>query len=326
MLRLPTFTAAFPTRVEDALELMTRYGPSSAYVAGGTDLYPNMKRRQQTPAFVIDVRRIPELGELELTSSGGLRIGAGVTLSRLIRSPLVGERWPVLATAAASISTPILQNMGTVGGNLLLDTRCNYYDQNYEWRKAIDFCMKKDGAICWVAPSSPRCWAVQSSDLAPVMIALGALIRLRGPDGERLISASELYRDDGIQFLTKLPEELLVSVEVPSLEGARASYVKLRRRGSFDFPVLGIATWARFSADRSVEDARIVLGAVGSYPKVSEEAAAMIRGQVLNEETIEAASRAASRPAKPLDNTDFTIGWRKDMVSVFVRRALALLQ
>ena len=101
-------------------------------------------------------------------------IGAAVTLTRLIHDPVVRTEWPVLARAAATISTPILQNMGTVGGNLLLDTRCNYYDQTYEWRQAIDFCMKKDGAICWVAPSSPRCWAVQSSDLAPVMVALGA--------------------------------------------------------------------------------------------------------------------------------------------------------
>jgi 4-hydroxybenzoyl-CoA reductase subunit beta len=326
MLRLPVFTAAFAGTVEEAITLKAKHGADAAYVAGGTDLYPNMKRRQQTPAVVIDVRGIAELGGLEVTPEGSLRIGAGVSLSRLIRHSLVRSQWPVLSDAAATISTPILQNMGTVGGNLLLDTRCNYYDQNYEWRKAIDFCMKKDGKICWVAPSSPRCWAVQSSDLAPVMIALGAVVRLRGPEGERVIPAAALYFDDGMRFLTKQQDELLVSVEVPPLSGARAAYLKLRRRGAFDFPVLGVATWARFAADGAVEDARIVLGAVGSYPKLSAEAREVVQGKPLTDEVLDAASRAAARPAKPLDNTDFTIGWRKDMVPVYVRRALAALK
>jgi 4-hydroxybenzoyl-CoA reductase subunit beta len=326
MLRLPCFTAAFARSLDEAVELKDRHGSTASFVAGGTDLYPNMKRRQQTPAFVIDVRGIAELNGIDVTPAGGLRIGAGVTLTRLIRHPQVRTQWPVLADAAATISTPILQNMGTVGGNLLLDTRCNYYDQNYEWRKAIDFCMKKDGVICWVAPSSPRCWAVQSSDLAPVMVALGASVTLRGSGGERTIPAASLYVDDGIRFLSKQPDELLISVEVPAQDGARAAYIKLRRRGAFDFPVLGVATWARFSPAGIVDDARIVLGAVGSHPKISEEARQAVRGQPLTDEVLDAASRAAARPAKPLDNTDFTIGWRKDMVPVHVRRALAALK
>lgn len=326
MLRLPVFTATFARSVEEAVELKARHGVSAAFVAGGTDLYPNMKRRQQTPAVVINIRGIAELNRIEVTAEGALRVGAGVSLTRLIRHPVVRAQWPVLAEAAATISTPILQNMGTVGGNLLLDTRCNYYDQNYEWRKAIDFCMKKDGKICWVAPSSPRCWAVQSSDLAPVMVALGAQVRLRGPAGERVIPAGTLYVDDGIQFLTKQPDELLVDVEIPALAEARAAYLKLRRRGAFDFPVLGVAAWARFSSGGIVDDARIVLGAVGSFPRMSEEAREAVRGRQLTDEVLDAAARAAARPAKPLDNTDFTIGWRKDMVPVHVRRALAALR
>jgi len=322
MLRLPPHETSFPSSVAEAVALRTRAGGAGAYVAGGTDLYPNMKRRQQVPQRVIDLRRIPELTRLEIRADGTLVIGAGVTLTRLIREPRVRAGWPVLAHAAAEISTPLLQNMGTVGGNLLLDTRCNYYDQNYEWRKAIHFCMKKDGDICWVAPSSPRCWAVQSSDLAPVMVAIGASVVLAGPEGERSIPAEALYRDDGIDYLTKQPEELLVRVEVPALAGARASYRKLRRRGAFDFPVLGVAAWARFDAQGKVAETRLVLGAVGSYPKASPEAVALLIGQTLSDDIIDKAAAAAARPAKPLDNTDFTIGWRKDMVPVFVRRAL----
>ncbi|MGH7702197.1 MAG: FAD binding domain-containing protein [Gemmatimonadales bacterium] len=326
MLRLPIFTARFPTTTAEAIRLWADHPSDSAFVAGGTDLYPNMKRRQQTPGQVIDVRGIPELGRLGRGPEGQLVIGAGVSLTRLIRDPLVREHWPVLARAAASISTPILQNMGTVGGNLLLDTRCNYYDQGYEWRQAIDFCMKKDGKICWVAPSSPRCWAVQSSDLAPVMVALGARVCLEGPGGVRIIPAEALYRNDGIDYLTKRPDELLTTIEVPSLDGARADYQKLRRRGSFDFPVLGVAAWARFDAWGTVDEARVVLGGVGSHPIQAPEVAVALRGQPLSDEVIDAAARAAARPAKPLDNTDFTIGWRKDMVPVFVRRALLQLR
>ncbi len=324
MMRLPYCQTEFPATVAEAVRLKETHGAEGAFLAGGTDLLPNMKRRQQTPSRLIDIRRIGELKRLEQGSDGSLLIGAGVTLTGLIRSAPVRQSWPVLADAAATISTPILQNMGTVGGNLLLDTRCNYYDQSYEWRKAIDFCMKKDGEICWVAPSSPRCWAVQSSDLVPVMVALGAGVRLVGPGGERTIPIAELYHNDGIQYHTKQPDELLVEVIVPPLDGARACYQKLRRRGSFDFPVLGVAARVRL-AEGVVSEARIVLGAVGSYPIASDAAAAALIGRPLDEETIDRAAIAAARPAKPLDNTDFTIGWRKDMVAVYVRKALAAL-
>jgi 4-hydroxybenzoyl-CoA reductase subunit beta len=326
MLRLPTCEATFPASIAEAIELKAKYGTEASYVAGGTDLYPNMKRRQQTPYHLIDIRRIPELGSLEVDGDGSLIIGAGVTLTRLIRDARVAADWPVLGQAAATISTPVLQNMGTVGGNLLLDTRCNYYDQSYEWRKAIDFCMKKDGEICWVAPSSPRCWAVQSSDLVPVMVALGAEVTLAGPDGTRTIPAQALYHNDGIEFLTKQPDELLVSVQVLAMGSARATYQKLRRRGSFDFPVLGVAAWIKPNGGATVAEARVVLGAVGSYPMVSEAAAEALVGNALEDDTIDVAARAAAKPAKPLDNTDFTIGWRKDMVAVYVRRALEALK
>src|SRR5262249_54002220 len=155
-----------------------------------------------------------------------------------------------------------LRNMGTIGGNLCLDTRCNYYDQNYEWRKAIDFCMKKDGETCWVATSSPKCLAVSSTDTAPALIALGASVTLLSASGTRTVPVEALYSNDGIHYLTRRPDEILTSVRVPRLAGWRSTYWKLRRRGSFDFPVLSVAAAARFAKDGTIEDARIVLGAV----------------------------------------------------------------
>src|SRR6266481_5432077 len=168
------------------------------------------------------------------------------TFTYLSASPPVRQTTTAVSHAAALVSTPLLRNMGTLGGNLCLDTRCNYYNQTYEWRKAIDFCTKKDGHICWVAPSSPRCWAVSSSDLAPVMVALGADYVLVGPGGERVVPATRFYHNDGINYLTKQPDEVLAAVRLPAPDGWDAVYHKLRRRGSFDFPVLGVAAWVKW--------------------------------------------------------------------------------
>jgi 4-hydroxybenzoyl-CoA reductase subunit beta len=301
-------------------------GPAGQFVAGGTDLYPNMKRRQETPATVIDVADLAELRSVGPGARGGLRLGAALRLSEVERQGDLLAGWPAVTTGAALISTPLLRNMGTLGGNLLLDTRCNYYDQNYEWRRAIDFCLKKDGDTCWVAPGSPRCWAVQSSDLAPVMVALGAEVTLRSAAGERSIPVESLYADDGMRFTTRRPEELLASVTLPDPRGTRAVYRKVRRRGSFDFPVLGTAVWVRLEGGNGeapvAAEVRIVLGAVGSRPLRARAAEDLLRGKPLTEEAVRAAAEAAWEPARPLDNTDFTIGWRKEIVRPEVARAL----
>src|SRR5207245_9645237 len=237
--------------------------------------YPNMKRRHQEPKVVITLMGIPELRRAD-----GRTLGSSTTLTELSASPAVREAAPVVAHAAELVSTPLLRNMGTLGGNLCLDTRCNYYNQTYEWRKAIDFCMKKDGHVCWVAPSSPRCWAVSSSDVAPVMVALGAEYVLVGPGGERVGPAARFYHNDGINYLTKQPDEVLAAVRLPPADGWDAVYHKLRRRGSFDFPVLGVAGWERWEPGRgkggarNVTEARIVLGGVASYPQEVPEAGA----------------------------------------------------
>jgi len=322
MLRLPRFRFVEPPTVMDALGARFELGNDAMYVAGGTDLYPNMKRRQQTPASVISLAGISSLREIHSGPELGLRIGAGVTLSALAANPTVRRYYPAVATAAGLVSTPPLRNMGTIGGNLLLDTRCNYYDQTYEWRKAIDFCMKKDGRICWVAPSSPRCWAVQSSDGAPVAVALGASVMLASGGGVRRIAAEDLYHNDGIRFLTKRPDELLVWYVLPPVGAWRASYVKLRRRGSFDFPVLGVAARVDFAPDGTVRDARIVLGAVASYPMRIAAATEALVGRRLDAASIADAADASFKPAKPMDNTDFTLSWRKEMVRVYVTKAL----
>jgi len=322
MMRLPAFTYVAPRTVEDAVRAMADAGPDGMLVAGGTDLYPNMKRRQFEPKTLVGLRAITSLRSVGGSAREGMRLGACTTLSSVAAHPEVARAYAGVATAAGLVSSPQLRNMGTLGGNVCVDTRCNYYNQTYEWRKAIGFCMKRDGDICLVAPGSPRCWAVSSSDTAPVLWSLGAQIRLAGPGGERTVPIAALYQDDGIQYLSKRADEILTEIVLPPADGWRSAYLKLRRRGSFDFPILGVAAAVRLEGD-VVREARIVLGAVASLPREAPKAAAVLVGQRLTGEVIEAAADAAAGPARPLDNTDLTHPYRKKVTRVYVARALA---
>ena len=324
MMRLPKFRYYAPKTVREAVRIKADAGPESAYVAGGTDLYPNMKRRQQTPGVVIGLSRISALSRVR-PRADGVSIGSAVPLSAVESRPRVRRDYPALARAIAEISTPPLGNLGTLGGNVLLDTRCNYYDQNYEWRQAIHFCLKKDGDVCWVAPASRKCLAVQSADSVPVLIALGARAILASPDGEREIAVEDLYRNDGIAYLTKRPEELLTEIRLVRPDGWRASYRKLRRRGAFDFPVLSVGAAVRRDGD-AVVDARLVLGGVASAPIRLTASEALLRGRPLDEDAIRAAAEAAAGPSRPMDNTDFSFLWRKEMTKKFVAKALSDLR
>jgi 4-hydroxybenzoyl-CoA reductase subunit beta len=325
MMRLPNFRFHAPRTVREAAELLAAAAPGeSMLIAGGTDLLPNMKRRQQVPATLVGLRRVDEIRQI--ANGDGLTIGAGVTLTNLVGDDRVRETYGALWQAAAQVATPHLRNMGTLGGNLCLDTRCNYYDQNYEWRKSIDFCMKKDGQLCWVATSSPKCLAVSSTDTAPALLALGARITLVSADATRDISLSDLYRNDGIHYLTRQPNEILTAVHVPQLDGWRSVYWKLRRRGAFDFPVLSVAAAAKIAADGTVEAVRIVLGAVSSRPVEAPAAAAGLVGQQLTDQAIARAAEDAAHPARPMDNTDFQLVWRKRVTKDFVTYALRELR
>lgn len=317
------------------MKLLAQHGADAMLVAGGTDLFPNMKRRQMTPKSLIGLNALRELRGIK--NGNGFVIGAGTTLTQLTNYQLLQQHYPAFATAAGLVSSPQLRNAGTIGGDLCLDTRCNYYDQSYFWRKAIGFCMKKPGdpspfdsaqggsgqAICLVAPGGNRCWAISSTDCAPVMVALDAKVRLVGPKGERVISAAELYRDDGMNYLTKARDEILTEIILPPSESLLTHYLKLRRRGSFDFPILGVAAAIRLAPNGLVEHARIVLGAIASRPVQAIDAEKILVGQKLSRDVIGAAADAAYTSAKPMDNADASYAWRKKMVRVYVARARA---
>jgi 4-hydroxybenzoyl-CoA reductase subunit beta len=324
MMRLPNFQYRAPRTIEDAARWLSDAPLDTMLVAGGTDLLPNMKRRQQTPRTIVGLRHIDILRQIQ--HEPGIVIGAGVTLSSIVADSQLRRVCPGLWQAASQIATPHLRNMGTVGGNLCLDTRCTYYDQGEEWRRSIGFCMKKDGQTCWVATSSPRCLAVSSTDLAPMLQALGARIRLISATGERVIDVADLYQNDGMHYMTRRPDEILTEVTIPTQAGWRSAYWKLRRRGSFDFPVASAAAAARFDPDGRVAEARVVLGAVASRPLTSGPASELLMGNRLTDENIAGAADAAFTIAKPMDNTDFELVWRKKMVRSLVMAALRELR
>ncbi len=322
MMRLPPFTYLSPRTLDEAARMLADHGTDAMAVAGGTDLYPNMRRRQFEPKVLVGLRGLRELQGVRGNERAGLTIGAGTILRQFFTHPVVAAHYPALARAGSLISNPQIRNMGTVGGNLLVDTRCNYYNMPYWWRKSISFCMKKDGDVCWVAPGGSRCWAISSSDLAPVAIALDTQVRLASVRGERVVHARDLYRDDGIAYLAKQPDELLVEMIVPPIDGLRSTYWKLRRRGAIDFPILGVAAAVRLDPDGTCTHARLVLGAVASLPLEVPAAEQVLIGKKLTPEVIEDAAQAAFKPAKPLDNTDLTLYYRKQMIRVYVARAL----
>jgi 4-hydroxybenzoyl-CoA reductase subunit beta len=327
MIRLPWFDYRAPHSVAEAARILAGEGPRAMLLAGGTDLLPNMKRRQQTPATLVALRGVQELKTITNGSGGNgeMRIGAGVTLSEVAGNQAVREKYAGLMQAAAQVATPHLRNMATLGGNLCLDTRCSYYDQSEEWRKAIDYCYKKDGEVCWVATASKRCVAVSSTDTAPALIALGARVKLVSAAGEREVALEDLYRNDGMEYLTRKPDEIVTEVKLPGA-GWKSTYWKLRRRGSFDFPVLGVAAAARFAQDGTIEEARIALGAVASRPFLVPKASEMLVGKKLTDEVIAEAAAAVGSRAKPMDNTDLDLYWRKQVTPDFVGYALRELR
>ena len=314
MLRLPWFEHRAPRSVAEAAQILAGEGPRAMLIAGGTDLLPNMKRRHQAPQVLVSLQNIEELRK----RNGAF--GAGATLSEISRD----EKTPAaLRHAAIQVATPHIRNMGTLGGNLCLDTRCTYYNQSYEWRKAIDFCLKKDGDICWVATASKRCVAVSSTDTAPALIALNAAVTLVSERGQREVKVEDLYRNDGIEYLSRRPDEILTEVRVPA--GWKSTYWKLRRRGSFDFPILGVAAALKFEKE-IITEARIALGAVASRPFLVEKAGEFLKGKKLTDEVIAEAAGMVANRAKPMDNTDMDLYWRKEVADDFAGYALRELR
>lgn len=324
MLRMDGFDYQHARTAAEAVEHYHSH-PGSAYIAGGTDLLPNLKHRIFSPTRLIGLGSALPQGwrvlEDDASPTGqSLEIGAGTRLSRLATLDLL----PPLATAAGLIAGPQIRNMGTLGGNVLLDTRCLFYNQTLFWRKSLGYCLKAEGDWCHVVGGPKTCVATQSSDTVPVLLALDASIRLLGASGERVLALRELFRFDGKDHLKLEPGEVLTHVLVPLPgPGFRGSYQKLRTRGSIDFPQLGVAIAARLESG-ALSALDIVIGAINPAPKPLRGLEPFL-GRPLDEAAIEAIGELAQKQTRPQGSVHGDTSWRRHMAAVYVRRGLRAL-
>ncbi len=324
MMRLPNFRYYAPATLDEAVKILANEGPSASLLAGGTDLFPKMKRRQQQPEVLVSLNGISELRRI--SSGSGISLGAGVTLSDIAADTGLQDGYRALWQAASEVATPQIRNTATLGGNLCVDTRCTYHDQSADWRKAIGFCIKQDGETCWASPTSERCWAVSSTDSAPALAALGAEVRLQSASGERTIALEELYHEDGASYLTRQADEILAEIVLPSSAEWSSTYWKLRRRGACDFPILSVAAALRCDAGGTVREARLILGSVASRPVPCTDLAALLVGSRLSDELIDEVATLAGKSVRPKENTDAPAYWRRRLVLPMVTWALKELR
>lgn len=326
MLRLAPFRYHRPRTLDEALGLLAEKGGEALPIAGGTDLLPNMKHRLVAPAELVALKQLAELRGVD-ESDVALSIGACETLSSVARDPRVRQYFPSLARAAGSVAGPQLRNMGTLGGNLCLDTRCTYYNQTYFWRKALGFCLKKDGQVCHVTRVGKKCVAAHSADTPPVLMTLGATVELASAAGRRTVPVTEFFVADGVANTVRRPGELVTRITIPLPgPGLRTSYQKLRQRNAIDFPLLSVAAAAELEGDDVVRDLRVVVSALGSRPRVLTGLERIAVGRrITDEDVIEGVAERAFQQCHPLANITVDPDWRRAMVPVYVRRALAEL-
>lgn len=324
MLPLPRLRTLAPASIEEALAALARGGPGTRLVAGGTDLLPNLKHGLQDVEELVLLARVPGLRGVSRGPDGSVRLGALTTLSHLARDPVLRETYPALGEAIGQIAGPQLRNMGTLGGNLCLDTRCTYYNQTEHWRRALGYCLKREGTVCHVVPGGTRCVAAVSSDAAPMIMALGGSVMVRSHErGEREIPLGKFFLGEGRKNIAVERDEILVEARLPPPPpGAFAGYQKLRPRASIDFPVLSVAVAGTRLGD-VLQTARVVVSVLGAKPREVSGLGALVEGKRPEPDVIEAVAAAAYRQARPLTNVPIDPEWRHEMVPVLVRRAFA---
>jgi len=320
---LPPFKLLRPRSIEDAVGYLAKHSGDIQIVAGGTDLLPSMKQRLFAPKYLLDIRGIEELQGIRSIPGHGTEIGALVTLTTLEDSEFIRRRYAVLHEAVATIASPILRNMGTIGGNICLDTRCLWYNQSLTWRKSCGFCIKKDGDLCHVAPGGKKCWAAFSADSPAALLCLDAEIEIAGPAGLRRIPVAEFYTNVGDARMKLESNEMLTRVLLPErTAGYRGAYRKLRLRGSIDYPLAGVAAALKNNAQGLIEDARVAITGVNPAPLLVHEARHALAGKQCNELAAAVVGELAARVAKPLTTSALTPEYRREMIRVYAKRAV----
>ena len=319
---LPLFKLLRPRSMQEALENLVKHYANIRLLAGGTDLIPSMRQKLFEPEYVLDLRGIADLRGIRPQPDGGAEIGALTTIRSIERSEFLRAHYPVLTEAAATVASPVLRNMGTIGGNICLDTRCLWYNQSLTWRKGCGFCIKKDGDLCHVAPGGTKCWAAFSGDTPPALLCLSAEIEIASPEGTRRIALANFYTGLGDSYRKLRPNELVTRIFLPaSSADYKGVYRKLRVRGSIDYPLAGVAVALKRSDDH-ISDARIGITAVNPAPLLVRGVTELLEGQAMDEALAEAAGDLAARVSKPLTTSALTPEYRREMIRVFTKRAV----
>ncbi|MBI4986676.1 MAG: 4-hydroxybenzoyl-CoA reductase subunit beta [Rhodocyclales bacterium] len=315
---LPDFRLARPQSAAAAVALRAE-NPGSRFIAGGTDLLPNIRRGLASPEVLIDLGGVAELRELR-ADDDKLRIGAGVTLATIAADVRIQQRLPALAQAALAVAGPTHRAAATLCGNLCLDTRCQYYNQSESWRTGNQFCMKLVGDICRVAPKSARCYAAFSGDVAPALLVLGATVELLGPQGVRRLPLAEFYRDDGMDWLALGKDEMLYAVEVPLADGWLSTYDKIRIRGAVDFPPVGVAIALRREGEALAELRSACTGA-SSRPELIDGLEPLV-GKPLDEAGLALLDKRLLKCTQPMETTVVPVPYRRRVMPVLARKLL----
>lgn len=326
MLRLPQFEVIAPDTIDEVVAAMQTRG--ARLVAGGTDLLPNLKHRLARPPVLVSLNRVSALRQVA-ARDGHLHIGASVTLTDVSEHPEIRTHLASLARAAGLVASPSIRNMGTIGGNIHLDTRCRYVNQSDFWRSAIGGCLKSEGDVCHVVPGGRNCVAAMSSDCVPVLITLDARAVLVSGRGRREVALADYYTNDGVSHIDKQPDEVMTEVVVPLPVGPRrATYVKWTVRRSIDFPLVSVAL--RFDLDADSTDARITearacVGVLNARPRLIKRTESL-RGKALADRaTVDALCNLVHGQSKPLPNVPYEADYRRKMLPVYIRRALQRL-
>lgn len=318
---LPQFRLLRPRNLDEAVAYLDKHTADVRVIAGGTDLIPSMRQKLFEPEFVLDLRHVAELKGIRQEGSD-VEIGALASLSDIEHSGLLRQHYPVLTEAAATVASPVIRNMGTIGGNICLDTRCLWYNQSLTWRKGCGFCIKKDGDLCHVAPGGSKCWAAFSGDTPPALLCLNAEVEIVGPSGKRRIPLHEFYTGIGDNYRNLQPNELLSRVFLPTGSADyRGVYRKLRIRGSIDYPLAGVAV-AMKRSNGHVAEARVAITAVNPAPFLVKGASEALAGKMIDEEMAEIVGNLAAKTAKPLTTSALTPEYRREMIRVFTKRAV----
>ncbi|MDI6765056.1 MAG: FAD binding domain-containing protein [Thermodesulfobacteriota bacterium] len=317
-MRLPRFEYVEPKTLKEASKMLVDKG--SVLLAGGTDLLVNMKHRVIQPKQVVNLKAIPKLDHIT-DGKDGLRIGTLSTLHDIASSPVIKERYPVLSQAAREVGAYAHQSMGTIGGNLCQGNRCRLYNQSFFWRGVRPSCFKTGGKLCYVVPKSKECHSAYCGDLAPVLIALDAQIKILGPEGERSLPLKKLYTHNGKKPLSLKKGEILKEILLPPTSG-KTLYLKWRLRESLEFPIVSLALHIERDEKEWIKKANFVFSAVGPGPVETPEAEKMLKGATLEDGLIEKVSTQAVKEISPMRTSIYSPAYKRKMAGILLRQGL----